>query len=1247
MHVERACGLRTWTLESSSGARTLTVPLGTRGVAGASLGDPRLARTALTIFLHDGAPWLAASPRARVSVDGVPVPTQVRAFAPVALRIGSGGQATAATLDVDRTDARLLVRFGRRLAPAAWPLAARGGTRAVWRVSGATDGVETQPGTLPRLAPGIEAPLGPRGGAERRYDGALEWSGSAWRWHVAGRTRTLGLDAEQRLPGLAADERGHLLRLSSADQTANPLPLLSAFWLLGALLLAVDAARGSGEARGLRVALVGTAYTLLAARVILAVRVTRAAPFSDEAVPTTLVLLAAFPLLAWLLARWSALPGFGPRLAPAWRALRAGLGAGGEGARAQARVWALPAGALLLVAGTAVAVWIGAGGFDRAAFAVLVPFVGGAGLIGLHRVLVPSLAQDAARATPLGFLAPHSDFGFGRRHLARSVLALLVLVALYVALVLAPRGLSTVASLAAYVAAVVWVHVFVRERALLRPRIATARALQLAGIAAGVGAAVGVLASLLARPTGGVGAIVGSMALGATLTLGAAAAALWPRVRTLRAWPYRARDVLPPRGYVLLPAALLLVSAGVSVSRLGITLGFAVACAALLLVVRVVTVLWYAETRARALAATPPRQLEWWIVLAALSVYGGYLAADRGLVLLLMIAVLTTVVFGAATLGGRRLIGAIALLAGVVGVVAYALHAPLRHLPDPATHLATPQMRYAAVHAPAAMQAQALVARTADAREIISTLQQDWGMRAYAALGGTLGRGLYGVPYVPRAISPDVALTDNVFALWILAEHGFAGAAALLGVYLTLAGVLLLAAAQATRRYSGVHRAILLGGLAAYLLTPALYMAAANASLLPLTGQNLPGLGLRSGADAAFLAWLLALALTALPGDADDAPRDYLETRASEGALPPRAPRAGRDRGRRGAAHDGRRRRGLARDARRARPVRARCDGRRAAGGRRARRRRRGGRHARDRARRRGSRGLHRRRLPARARDAEQRLRGRSRRAAIALRGPRTVAAGGRVDGARGRSGLPRDVAARRGELARVARRPSGSRAAAGGRAAGRALRRGRAGDRRELHRRRRAPRPCDRAAVWGRGPAPRAPGRRTPRAGDRAARRRRARLAAHGRHRGVRGRRDVRRGRGAARRLRLRALAQRRDGTRDAGRHAHAARVARLVALARAARAARRRRGGRGRADDRARGGHARSHAERRDPGAGGRAVRDGGGRAGCGSARSCSSTRRRATSSRSRRGSGRASVRAATSRWMRTSARPVARRR
>jgi len=157
------------------------------------------------------------------------------------------------------------------------------------------------------------------------------------------------------------------------------------------------------------------------------------------------------------------------------------------------------------------------------------------------------------------------------------------------------------------------------------------------------------------------------------------------------------------------------------------------------------------------------------------------------------------------------------------------------------------------------------VAKSSSAREIVSTLQQDWGMRAYAASGGTWGNGLYGTAYTRRAITEDVALTDNAFAVFVLSEHGFAGGAALLSVYLALALLLLASATIAGRAVNEVPRGILLGGLAMYVAVPALYMAAANVSLLPLTGQNLPLLGLRSGADVAFASWTLALAVIALP----------------------------------------------------------------------------------------------------------------------------------------------------------------------------------------------------------------------------------------------------------------------------------------------------------------------------------------------------------------------------------------------
>ena len=110
-------------------------------------------------------------------------------------------------------------------------------------------------------------------------------------------------------------------------------------------------------------------------------------------------------------------------------------------------------------------------------------------------------------------------------------------------------------------------------------------------------------------------------------------------------------------------------------------------------------------------------------------------------------------------------------------------------------------------------------------------------MRAYAAAGRTWGNGLYGTPYTRRAISEDVALTDNAFAVFVLSEHGFAGGAVLLSVYLALALLLLGGAMIAGRAVNEVPRGIPLGGLAMYVAVPALYMAAANVSLLPTAAR--------------------------------------------------------------------------------------------------------------------------------------------------------------------------------------------------------------------------------------------------------------------------------------------------------------------------------------------------------------------------------------------------------------------------
>ncbi|HSL72352.1 MAG TPA: hypothetical protein VK864_19040, partial [Longimicrobiales bacterium] len=186
---------------------------------------------------------------------------------------------------------------------------------------------------------------------------------------------------------------------------------------------------------------------------------------------------------------------------------------------------------------------------------------------------------------------------------------------------------------------------------------------------------------------------------------------------------------------------------------------------------------------------------------------------------------------------------------------------------DEPVRLTTPEVRYAAALYDGPLQQHLVKADTADARKILDTLQQDWGMRYYAALGGMLGRGYFGADFTERGVTWPVALSENVFSAFILSEHGWLGGTLVLATYLALILFLLGSAAVGCAQRSYIPRALLLAGLAAFLAVPTLYMAAANGSLLPLTGQNIPGLGLLSPADVAFIALVGALAVTTLPRD--------------------------------------------------------------------------------------------------------------------------------------------------------------------------------------------------------------------------------------------------------------------------------------------------------------------------------------------------------------------------------------------
>jgi hypothetical protein len=131
------------------------------------------------------------------------------------------------------------------------------------------------------------------------------------------------------------------------------------------------------------------------------------------------------------------------------------------------------------------------------------------------------------------------------------------------------------------------------------------------------------------------------------------------------------------------------------------------------------------------------------------------------------------------------------------------------------------------------------------------SLEQAWGARAYAAVDGR-GTGFAGPMAFDRGIAQTVAYAENTFAVFVLAENGALGGGAVLLAYLMLLVVvgwwaIATRDAEPTPRRHAL-RAIVIGGVC-WLVMPAAYVAAANLNLVPLTGQNMPFLGLNSWSD--------------------------------------------------------------------------------------------------------------------------------------------------------------------------------------------------------------------------------------------------------------------------------------------------------------------------------------------------------------------------------------------------------------
>jgi hypothetical protein len=136
---------------------------------------------------------------------------------------------------------------------------------------------------------------------------------------------------------------------------------------------------------------------------------------------------------------------------------------------------------------------------------------------------------------------------------------------------------------------------------------------------------------------------------------------------------------------------------------------------------------------------------------------------------------------------------------------------------------------------------------------------QVWGGRAYAASGLT-GTGFAGTAVLGRGIPTAVSYAENSYSVYVLSEHGALGGIGILMAYLALLVVVgvwiyrVHATIQDTRMGLAVL-AMTVGGVL-WLVLPAVYVAASNLALVPLTGQNMPFLGLNSWADVVLVSGL-------------------------------------------------------------------------------------------------------------------------------------------------------------------------------------------------------------------------------------------------------------------------------------------------------------------------------------------------------------------------------------------------------
>jgi hypothetical protein len=155
-------------------------------------------------------------------------------------------------------------------------------------------------------------------------------------------------------------------------------------------------------------------------------------------------------------------------------------------------------------------------------------------------------------------------------------------------------------------------------------------------------------------------------------------------------------------------------------------------------------------------------------------------------------------------------------------------------------------------------------AKPGPARDLlIPSIEQTWGGTTYASAGfwgGGLGQAVVG----GRGVAESVSYAENTFAVFILAEHGAFGGVLVLALYLMLTvavGSTVMTGATETPASYRASRALLLVA-ALIVVVPAVYVAMSNLGVVPITGQNMPFLGLNAWSDVAICAGVVGILIT-------------------------------------------------------------------------------------------------------------------------------------------------------------------------------------------------------------------------------------------------------------------------------------------------------------------------------------------------------------------------------------------------